>query len=385
MLHIIKYAIKTTVKNRNTFIWTFIFPIALATFMYLAFGNIYNEEFVMKSIPVAVEEGEMQEVLSGFLGGLTQDNGDPYFEVRVLDKEGAGKALENDEVSAIITSGSEPSVIVGGEDFKQEIVVSVINSFVRNMRKAGAIRLMTVSEGTDEMQVVLMDETAAEPEVFFVEKSLSKGPQNIYNNFFYAIFAMGCLFSSMGASNLTSKLMPGRTSLSGRLNVCGTSKFKMVVSEMLVYFLVVFIAQMAGYFYMRLIGIELTGDVLAVAGIIAAGALYGVAKGVLIGAIPKISEGTKVGICVGSSMLLSFLADLCTTGIKDGIERTVPIVNRISPAALISDSFMTIYVYEDYGKYFQNLLTLVGMAVVGTSIAIFILSRCRAGKMMLKT
>ena len=63
----------------------------------------------------------------------------------------------------------------------------------------------------------------------------------------------------------------------------------------------------------------------------------------------------------------------------------MPIINRISPAALISDSFMTIYVYDDYDRYFRNLITLVAMAVVITTIAIFILSRSRANKMMLKT
>ena len=408
MLHSLKYAFITTVKNKTTFVWTFIFPIALSTFMFLAFGNIYKDELVMSSISVAVEEGdeETEKSVQSFLEGAKQSNGDPYFEVQLLSKERAKEALENGEISAIVTTDKLiPGVVVNGNDFKEEIVITAMNEYLKYQQTvAGIISDYTKNELVDENGVSIapedltpekMSEASAAivagmeeletDEQFFNETSLAKGPQNVYNNFFYATFAMGCLFACLGAVYLTDKLMPGRTSLSGRLNICGTSKIRMVISQMFVNLMVVFVAQMLAYFYMRMIGIELTDDVLAVAGILLAGATFGISLGILIGAIPRLGEGAKVGIGVGVTMLISFLADLCTTGIKDAIERNVPIINRISPAALISDSFMTIYVYDDYGRYFRNLFTLVGMAAVITAIAIFILSRSRANKMMLKS
>ena len=408
MLHSLKYAFITTVKNKNTFVWTFIFPIALSTFMFLSFGNVYKDELVMNSIPVAVEEGfeETQISVQNFLEGAKQNNGDPYFVVSVLSKEAAEEALENGDVSAIVTTeGLTPTVVVNGNDFKEEIVITAMNEYLKHQQTVIGIMSDYVKNGfvdengesialgkltpeqTEEASAAILAklEELETDETFFNETSLAKGPQNVYNNFFYATFAMGCLFACLGAVNLTDKLMPGRTPLSGRLNICGTSKLKMVISQMSVNLLVVFAAQMGAYFYMRLIGIELTDDILAVAGILLAGASFGISLGVLIGAIPRLGEGSKVGIGVGVTMLISFLADLCTTGIKDSIERNMPIINRISPAALISDSFMTIYVYDDYDRYFRNLITLVAMAVVITTIAIFILSRSRANKMMLKT
>ena len=408
MLHSLKYAFITTVKNKNTFVWTFIFPIALSTFMFLSFGNVYKDELVMNSIPVAVEEGfeETQISVQNFLEGAKQSNGDPYFVVSVLSKEAAKEALENGDVSAIVTTeGLTPTVVVNGNDFKEEIVITAMNEYLKYQKTVVGFAADIAKNGfvdengnrisPEDLTPEKMAEVSAAiiakmaefetDEVFFNETSLAKGPQNIYNNFFYATFAMGCLFACLGAVNLTDKLMPGRTPLSGRLNICGTSKLKMVISQMSVNLLVVFAAQMGAYFYMRLIGIELTDDILAVAGILLAGASFGISLGVLIGAIPRLGEGSKVGIGVGVTMLISFLADLCTTGIKDSIERNMPIINRISPAALISDSFMTIYVYDDYDRYFRNLITLVAMAVVITTIAIFILSRSRANKMMLKT
>ena len=408
MLHSLKYAFITTVKNKNTFIWTFVFPIALSTFMFLSFGNVYKDELVMSSISVAVEEGdeETEKSVQSFLEGAKQSNGDPYFEVQLLSKERAKEALENGEISAIVTTDKLiPGVVVNGSDFKEEIVITAMNEYLKYQKTVAGFAADIAKNGfvdengnrisPEDLTPEKMAEVSAAiiakmaefetDEVFFNETSLAKGPQNIYNNFFYATFAMGCLFACLGAVNLTDKLMPGRTPLSGRLNICGTSKLKMVISQMSVNLLVVFAAQMGAYFYMRLIGIELTDDILAVAGILLAGASFGISLGVLIGAIPRLGEGSKVGIGVGVTMLISFLADLCTTGIKDSIERNMPIINRISPAALISDSFMTIYVYDDYDRYFRNLITLVAMAVVITTIAIVILSRSRANKMMLKT
>jgi len=408
MLHSLKYAFITAVKNKNTFIWTFIFPIALSTFMFLSFGNVYKDELVMSSISVAVEEGdeETEKSVQSFLEGAKQSNGDPYFEVQLLSKERAKEALENGEISAIVTTDKLiPGVVVNGNDFKEEIVITAMNEYLKYQKTVAGFAADIAKNGfvdengnrvsPEDLTPEKMAEVSAAiiaqmaeietDETFFEEESLAKGPQNVYNNFFYATFAMGCLFACLGAVNLTDKLMPGRTPLSGRLNICGTSKLKMVISQMSVNLLVVFAAQMGAYFYMRLIGIELTDDILAVAGILLAGASFGISLGVLIGAIPRLGEGSKVGIGVGVTMLISFLADLCTTGIKDSIERNMPIINRISPAALISDSFMTIYVYDDYDRYFRNLITLVAMAVVITTIAIFILSRSRANKMMLKT
>jgi len=410
MLHSLHYAFKTTIKNKATLIWTFIFPIVLATFMYISFGNIYNDELVMSIIPVAVEEGELADHAVRFFEAVKQKNGDPYFELEKMTPEDASKALENKEVAAIVKFKEDgegymmPVVVVGGEDFKHEIVVTVANAYNRwwtdNNNSVKQILKYSQNED-DEAAMIAMFQKQKQAEKLikdiygdnntdevkltsYEEINLAKGPQNIYNNFFYAIFAMGCLFSAMGALEMSKKLIPGRTPLSQRNNVSSTTKLTMVVSHMFMQFLVVFAAQMIAYFYMRFIGVGLTDNVLAVAGILAAGAMFGISLGVLIGALPGAPEGAKVGICVALTMVLSFLSDLCTTGLKAAIERNFPIFNRISPAALISDSFMSVYVYDDYYRYFRNLITLAAMAVVLTAIAIRILSRSRANKIMLR-
>ena len=52
--HNFKYAGKMLIKGKDTLFWTILFPIALFTFMYMAFGNIMEKDEMFKDIPVAV-------------------------------------------------------------------------------------------------------------------------------------------------------------------------------------------------------------------------------------------------------------------------------------------------------------------------------------------
>ena len=50
--HNFKYAGKMLIKGKDTLFWTILFPIALFTFMYMAFGNIMEKDEMFKDIPV---------------------------------------------------------------------------------------------------------------------------------------------------------------------------------------------------------------------------------------------------------------------------------------------------------------------------------------------
>ena len=48
------YTIKIMVRGRVSIFWTLVFPLLLATFMYMAFGNIYEQDEMFRNIKVAV-------------------------------------------------------------------------------------------------------------------------------------------------------------------------------------------------------------------------------------------------------------------------------------------------------------------------------------------
>lgn len=77
-----------------------------------------------------------------------------------------------------------------------------------------------------------------------------------------------------------------------------------------------------------------------------------------------MGEGAKTGLLVGSSLLMSFLAGMMMGNMKDIIEHVCPIVNRLNPAALISDAFYSISIYENPARYGRSLILLAVFTAV---------------------
>ena len=100
-LHNFKYAMLTTLKNKTTLIWTLLFPVALATFMYMSFGELFEEE-MMDVIPVAVVEQKGNPTFEDVLVSLSKKGDDQVIDMKVTDEDEAIKKLENEEVEAII-------------------------------------------------------------------------------------------------------------------------------------------------------------------------------------------------------------------------------------------------------------------------------------------
>ena len=67
--------------------------------------------------------------------------------------------------------------------------------------------------------------------------------------------------------------------------------------------------------------------------------------------------------------------DLMVPGIKNSIEGKLPILNRVNPAVLVTDCLYALNVYDNYDRYFRNILILTGMAVCLLGASILVLRR----------
>ena len=107
------------------------------------------------------------------------------------------------------------------------------------------------------------------------------------------------------------------------------------------------------------------------------GSLIGVSMGIFVGSLGKMKEGIKIGIILGISMVCSFLSGLMNNTMKDLVEKNAPFLNRINPAALISDAFYCINVYNDPARYYRNVLTLAGMSAALVFASFLLIRRNR--------
>lgn len=367
-LHNFKYAMKTAFKNKTNIIWTLVFPIALATFMHMAFGNLYEKDQMFKEVPVAVVEEKQNDTFKKIITELS-DGDNSILDAQYMSSQDAEDKLKNNKINGIIYVNDDISLVLNDNSFENTVLKQVVSTYKKSEKIITDIALKNPA-ALDEAIDNIMGETQ-----YFTLKSTSDGNQDVNTNYFYAVFAMSCLFSSFAAVEKITKLQANTSALGMRRCVSPENKVLTIISEYCSMFAVQFAIEVITLVYIVFIGVDLGGKYLHILIVLFFGSAIGLSLGSIIGAISKLSLNIKSGICVVISMVLSVMSDLVSLGIKDMIEHNIPIINRINPAALIVDSLYALNIYDTYDRYIQNIAVLGIMSVILLSASFLILRR----------
>lgn len=379
--HNSKYTMLSMLRLKVTLFWTLAFPLLLATFMYMAFGNLFEKDEMFKTINVAVVESENDDTLMSVLESLDVNHTDSasksddssnsfsgLINMKLMDSSAAKKALNDKKVTGIIYT-EDASLVVDENSYNATILESILTQYKQqkdvftNIAKTNPAALDTAIAG--------LSDTTSE----YKEISLSSGNQDEYTNYFYAVFAMSCLFASFSAVTATNRLLANTSPLGMRKSLAALSKNILIFSEYISLLIIHFVVELITLVYLTLLGVDFGNKYPAIILTLFFDCMIGLSIGVIIGAIPKLTEGSKIGISVGIGMVLSVLADLCANGIKDMVEHKLPIANRLNPACLISDCFYSLNVYDSYDRFFRNISIMAVESVILLIIAFVLLRR----------
>lgn len=366
-IHNFTYCLKTIFRGKVTLFWTLIFPIILGSCMYLAFGKISETEEMFKDVKVAVVESEANEYFDTFLEAVSGKE-NHLFDVEKMDENTAKEQLDSELVVAIVYS-KDCSMLAKNNNYKTAVVESVLKQYKQNE----AIYKDIIAENPQNAYELLGEMTVREN--FIKETKTSNGNQNVYNAYFFAIFAMSCLFASFSSVYTTSNMQGNVSTLGMRRNIVPTSKMVTVISEFAALLLIHFVVELIALAYFTMIGIDFGNKYPAIVITLLVGCMIGIAIGMIIGCITKVSVDGKIGIAVSIGMVMSVMADLCVPGIKYTLQRNAPIVNKINPAALISDCFYALNAYDDYARFTENIIILVCESVLLIIICCLMLRR----------
>lgn len=367
------YTIKILMRAKVSLFWTLVFPILLATFMYMAFGNIYEQDEMFSNIKVAVvTEDESANGLNYMLDALS-DGDNALLSVTRMSESDAEKLLADEKVEGIIYT-DDVKLTVAESSVNASILETVLSEYKQYEHALKDIYMDGTEPKGDMSNLV---EKLSEQRSYYTEKSSTEGSQNVYNNYFYAIFAMSCLFASLSSIEMMSNLQANVSATGKRKNVSPQRKMTFVLAEFAALLLIHFVVEVISFIYMSCIGVDFGDRVCEILLTLFVGCFIGLAIGVIVGAISKLAEGTKIGIVIGISMVMSILSDLCINGVKYEIQQHVPIINKLNPAALISDSFYALNVYSDHQVFTENIVIMTIEAVVLIAVGILMVRRNR--------
>ena len=368
MLHLLKYSFLSKIRNFNIVFWPLVFPLVLGTFFYFAFGNINEADF--QTVPVAVvKEASADTFLMTYLDEVEKSSPDLLKAEEMSEKE-ALEALQDKKVEGIYYVGKEPSLTVAGTGIEESILQTVLDSCENTRTTITNIMKKNPQMDMETMKSLLSSDSLV--------REVSLGGRTIDGNvqFFYALIAMACLYGCFIGFGSAVSLQANITALAARRCVTPTHKLKLILSEQISAFLLGYFDVIVLLLYLRyILNLDFEGQIGRMLLISFLGSLIGVSMGIFVGSLGKMKEGIKIGIILGISMVCSFLSGLMNNTMKDLVEKNAPFLNRINPAALISDAFYCINVYDDMGRYYRNLITLALMSVLLVTASFLLIRR----------
>lgn len=372
LFHNIKYTFLSMIRTKEVIFWSLVFPLALTTFMYLAFGKINEVTENLETIDVAVVESVQNEMFDKIL--VKVSNGEsPLLNPMKMNSQDAVSALDGKEVDGIIHVDDTISLSVRENGLNATILSSFVDRYLQNEATLTQIAKNNPLALNSAIQA-LSDDTS-----YFKEEKLTDGNTDNLSNYFYAVFAMSCLFASFTGISSMFSIQGNLSPLGQRRCVAPTKKLHVVLTLFLTNEIVQFAIELITFAYMSLVlGLDLSNKYPALFLLLFVASSFGLTMGMFIGSLKKpVTEGAKMGIGVAISMVLSVMADLCVSGIMNTIEHTVPIINRLNPAALISDSFYALNTYSDYSRYTSNMVNLSAMTLILFTLTILTVRRNR--------
>ncbi len=363
MLHLLKYRFLQTLRNYSMMFWALVFPIILGTFFYFSFGTSGAEgwgETEWESVKTAViEEDSASENAQIFLEFLNRLDGDILDLKRVSSESEALKALTNEKVRGIFYVKETPSLTVAENGIPESILTSLLDNYNQNTAMFREIaethpeKLKEASSALENYRTLLREESLG-------GNSLDPNVQ-----YFFALIAYACLSGAFLGVHSSFDSQANLSSLGARRSITPTHKLKLVLVDMTVLVTIHFINILILNLYItQALGISLGSDISSLLLVDFMGSTIGIAIGLALGCISKFSLGTKLNATVAITLVPGFLAGLMFGNMKNIIELHCPIINRINPAAVLSDAFYCMSIYNDMERFVRCIIILAAMSIL---------------------
>lgn len=373
--HQYKYRIKYFLKTPTILFWAFFFPLILGTLFRASFGDVILNVGVLDSIPVAVvleKELPQEHALLSVLPSVTYKDETPMFQVTKTTREEADQMLREGTVNGIIVLSDTVELYVSDSELQTNILKQFLDQYSRMSK---AIEDIARNDPQSLPKALLHLQSDAQN---IVKVSLNGKNTNGFIQYFYSLIAMACMFGSyLGLSN-SMDIQGNQKPVAARRCITPTNKLVLILADSSAAITIHFLELTVVWIYLRFVlGIPIGDQPFFFLLTVFLGSVIGIAYGQFVGSLSKGHEALRFSIVTGIGLLLSFLSGLMVDTIKHIIEANVPILNRINPAALITDAFYSLSVFSDYSRFTSDIVSLLVIAAIFIFASFLILRRER--------
>ena len=375
MLQIIKYSFLQLLRNKSEVFWVLFFPMILGICFKVGFSNIQDSD-AFSAIPVAIvsENEENFSVFKETADTLGEDSENQMLDITYTSKKDAEKLLKDKKVDGILTVSDKVKLTVSANSSNNSMNQSILSSFVKQYNVSKDAFMNIAMNHPEKLQNAIQNMTT---EVTYSNKVLLTDRENSdsFTQYFYNLLAMACLMTSMSGMYIAIQNQGNLSILGARRCISPTHKLKSIVGELIAQVGFNFSCNLLAYIFLVVVlKIDLTAHLPLEILTLFMSTLTGISFGFFIGSIGTAGENLKTGICMAVTMISCFLSGLMVGGMKQLVEEFCPLLNRINPAVIISDSFYSLSVYDTFERYSRNIISLVVMIMIFT-VGGFLLTR----------
>jgi len=361
-----------SIRTPEILIWTLLFPIALSSFFKTLEG--INQLSDLPTIPVSVvaADGFTEDPVFMQLPKELEKEETSLFEwIDAKDQSEADTLLDNNQIKGYFLMENGIRLIVKSEGIEQTILKNFLDQYLQMHTVVGDI----LTENP-EIPVGNLIEKLTNDEQYVTEVQKSLAPPSGSLSYFLALIGMLCLFGGFQGLDSVTLLQANLSACGIRRSISPSKKRTLLLADLLggytVHLFCTFVVFLYMLFVLRVDFGNRLGGCLFVG---ALGSFVGVSLGAMVSAVTKIPEMTKSGILVCVTLVFSFFAGLMVEGVQYLVQKNLPVLSWINPVARISDALYCLYYYEDYKRFFLNILVLIAAAVLFNIISIVFLRR----------
>ena len=373
--HTMKYTLLNLLRNKGQVFWCVAFPLLLGTMFHFAFGGLGSDES-FSAIPVAVVMEKESAELRSMFDSLSEPGEDQFLEVTYASAADARELLKAKEVYGIITADL-PTV----SDYKNAASIEDVSTYPLSLTLSAEMAsdplyqsILSVLvdrfniEYSAVAQAAMKDPTklpallhTVSTEVSYIrQESLGAGSVDESLTYFFNLIAMTCLYAAMIGNTLAISNQANLSDLGARRNVSPVPRLLAALGDLTGALIFEFSSLLIAIAYLTLVlKVDFGNHLGGVALTCLCGCLAGLSLGFLIGCIGQFSRETKFGILMAAIMICCFLSGLMIGNMRMLVENFCPLINKINPAALISDSFYALVIYPSHERYFTNIALLL--------------------------
>lgn len=380
--HIYLYQLKAQIRKRESIFWLLMFPIILVTLFHFMLSDIMSGENFEK-IPIAIvrsDELKQDIIFTGVLEDVSEfDNEykeDVLFSATYTNMEEAKLLLNENKVSGYIYHDGLLHMVVKDNGYEQTIIKAFLDLFIQ--RQSSFATIFSNMEITDKEKIDELLLLSNEEKSFLNEIQINNQEPNLTVIYFYTALAMSCLYGAMAGSENVIQIQADLSPMAAKMNVVPLPKLKAFLAYIAASATIQFFNILVLLFYcIFILGVNFGKDYSYLILTCGVGILTGITMGTFISAVIKRSEGVKTGIIVGFTMLCSFFAGMMNISMKYFMQENYPILDKLNPASLITDTFYALYYYDTYERFWLNISILVIMSLILLTATIIVLRRHR--------